>query len=408
MTKTVVIVGAGPIGLAAAAHAVERGLRPLLFEAGSRPGDAIRRWQHIRMFSSWALNIDGAAKKLLEASGWQAPRAENYPSGKQFCEKYLEPLARTPELASRIRLNTRVTAITRIERDKLAEESRAARPFVIAFENGDGREGRVLADAVIDCSGNWQQPQPAGAGGIRALGESQAADKLHYGPVNVLGAARARFSGKRIGVLGNRHSAICTLIDVAQLAAEAPGTRPIWLVRSAKARNDPASYVPSQLAALEKMMQDIHELTATGRVELHTDFSLDSIDISNGSLILKPAKGHALSVDELIVATGFRPNFDFLRELRLNLDPKLECPLAIAPLIDPAVHTARTVHPHGVSELSHPDANVFIAGIKSYGRAATFLLIVGYEQVRSIVAHLAGDNDAANRVELALPWDARS
>jgi hypothetical protein len=39
----------------------------------------------------------------------------------------------------------------------------------------------------------------------------------------------------------------------------------------------------------------------------------------------------------------------------------------------------------------------------SYGRAPTFLLATGYEQVRSIAAYLAGDIEAARRVELDLP-----
>lgn len=40
---------------------------------------------------------------------------------------------------------------------------------------------------------------------------------------------------------------------------------------------------------------------------------------------------------------------------------------------------------------------------KSYGRAPTFLALTGFEQVRSVVAAIAGDREAAERVELALP-----
>ena len=49
--NTIAIVGAGPAGLAAAAHALERGLRPLVLEAGPAIGDAVRQWGHVRMFS---------------------------------------------------------------------------------------------------------------------------------------------------------------------------------------------------------------------------------------------------------------------------------------------------------------------------------------------------------------------
>jgi hypothetical protein len=61
------------------------------------------------------------------------------------------------------------------------------------------------------------------------------------------------------------------------------------------------------------------------------------------------------------------------------------------------------VRPHGYVELSHPEKNFYIVGMKSYGRAPTFLLATGYEQVRSVVAALAGDVEAAARVELCLP-----
>jgi len=107
--------------------------------------------------------------------------------------------------------------------------------------------------------------------------------------------------------------------------------------------------------------------------------------------------------DELIVATGFRPDLSFLRELRIALDPALECPPALAPLIDPNEHSCGTVRPHGARELAQPEAGFYLAGMKSYGRAPTFLMLTGYEQVRSIVADIAGDREAAERVELVLP-----
>ena len=107
--------------------------------------------------------------------------------------------------------------------------------------------------------------------------------------------------------------------------------------------------------------------------------------------------------DEIIVTTGLRPDLAPLRELRLDLDEIVEAPRALAPLIDPNVHSCGTVPPHGFMELSHPEPGFFIVGMKSYGRAPTFLLRTGYEQVRSVVAALAGDLDAASRVELVLP-----
>ena len=108
-------------------------------------------------------------------------------------------------------------------------------------------------------------------------------------------------------------------------------------------------------------------------------------------------------VDELIVATGFRPDLDFVRELRIQLDPAIECPVALAPLIDPNEHSCGTVRPHGARELAQAEPGFYFAGMKSYGRAPTFLMLTGYEQVRSIAAEIAGDREAAERVELVLP-----
>jgi hypothetical protein len=107
--------------------------------------------------------------------------------------------------------------------------------------------------------------------------------------------------------------------------------------------------------------------------------------------------------DELIVATGFRPDFSTLRELRIQLDAAIECPTALAPLIDPNEHSCGTVRPHGAAELAQDEPGFYFAGMKSYGRAPTFLMITGYEQVRSIAAAIAGDREAAARVELVLP-----
>ena len=95
-------------------------------------------------------------------------------------------------------------------------------------------------------------------------------------------------------------------------------------------------------------------------------------------------------VDRIIAATGQRPDVSLTRELRLDLDPWLESARALGPLIDPNEHSCGSVPPHGHRELAHPEASFYTAGIKSYGRAPTFLLLTGYEQARSIAAAIAG------------------
>ena len=109
----VAVIGAGPVGLAAAAHLLERGLEPLIFEAGPAAGAAIGQWRHIRLFSPWRFNIDAAAARLLAASGWEAPRPTALPFGGELIDQYLAPLAALPAIATRLHTGARVVAVTR-------------------------------------------------------------------------------------------------------------------------------------------------------------------------------------------------------------------------------------------------------------------------------------------------------
>src|SRR5258706_7605925 len=233
--KTVAIIGAGPVGLAAAAHLLERGLRPILLEAGDSVGHAVRQWGHVQLFSPWEYNIDRAAARLLAPTGWNSPEPDQYPTGTELFERYLEPLATKTVLATHLHTASRVTDISRAGFDKPKTKGRGAAPFEIRYQNGQGPK-IVRADAVIDASGTWHSPNPAGANGLRAIGEQQAADKIAYGMPDVLGKDRSRYAGKAVAVLGAGHSAIGTLTDLAKLAAQSPETRPVWLLRG----NDPA------------------------------------------------------------------------------------------------------------------------------------------------------------------------
>jgi Pyridine nucleotide-disulphide oxidoreductase len=403
--KTVAIVGAGPVGLAAAAHVLERGLRPIVLEAGDSIGHAVRQWGHVQLFSPWEYNIDRAAARLLATSGWNSPDPHHYPTGAELLERYLEPLATRTVLRTHIHTSSLVTDISRIGFDKLKTKGREAAPFEIRYQNGQGPK-IVRADAVIDASGTWHSPNPAGANGLRAIGETQTADKIVYGMPDVLGKDRARYAGKTVAVLGAGHSAIGTLTDLARLAEQSPETRPVWLLRG----NDPAKAfgggANDKLSARGELGAAFAALVAAGQINVESEFRVSHLAADGPRLIVRTGAaccGRHVAVDELIVATGFRPDLDFVRELRIQLDPAIECPVALAPLIDPNEHSCGTVRPHGARELAQNEPGFYFAGMKSYGRAPTFLMITGYEQVRSIAADIAGDREAAERVELVLP-----
>jgi thioredoxin reductase len=403
--KTIAVVGAGPVGLAAAAHALERGLRPVVLEAGPEVGHAVRQWGHVRMFSPWEYNVDRAAARLLEATGWNSPDPHGYPTGDELVEHYLEPLATRTALADHIQTSSRVTAISRVGFDKVKTKGRGQAPFEIRYQNGAGPVS-INADAVIDASGTWGSPNGAGANGLAAIGEAEARDRIAYGMPDVLGRDRRRYAGKRVAVLGSGHSAIGTLIDLVRLKEEAPDTLVIWLVRGDNPEKAFGGGANDKLTARGELGAAFARLVAEGRIRVETGFRVSQVGLQEQRLRIgagSAGDGRHAVVDELIVATGLRPELSFLRELRIGLDPALECPPALAPLIDPNEHSCGTVRPHGARELAQPEPGFYFAGMKAYGRAPTFLMTTGYEQVRSVVAEIAGDHAAARKVELVLP-----
>jgi NADPH-dependent 2,4-dienoyl-CoA reductase/sulfur reductase-like enzyme len=403
--KTVAIVGGGPVGLAAAAHALERGLEPVVLETGAGAGHAVRQWSHVRMFSPWHYNIDRASERLLLAEGWNMPEPDVYPTGGELLERYLEPLARRTRLKEHIHTGARVVSIARAGFDKVKSAGREAAPFEVRYRNGKGAS-TLTAHAVIDASGTWDTPNPAGANGIDAIGEREHAERIAYGMPDVLGAERTRYAGRTVAVLGAGHSAAGVILDLARLKEAEPATRIVWLLRGDNPEKSFGGGANDRLAARGELGAAFGGLVRAGGVAVETAFRLAHISRAGGRLRLGagPSRnGRHVEADELIVATGLRPDLSFLRELRIALDPALECPPALAPLIDPNVHSCGTVRPHGARELAQPEPGFYFAGMKSYGRAPTFLLMTGYEQVRSIAADIAGDKEAAARVELVLP-----
>ncbi|OII68923.1 MULTISPECIES: NAD(P)-binding domain-containing protein [unclassified Streptomyces] len=401
----VLVIGAGPAGLAAAAHLVERGLEPLVLEAGPAAGAAVREWSHVRLFSTWGEVTDPAAEKLLAPTGWVKPDAKTYPTGGDWADFYLQPLADV--LGDKVRLGAMVTGVSRAGRDRIVDADRETQPFVVHVTHADGREERILARAVIDASGTWSTPSPAGASGLPALGEKAAADRVSYRVPDLKDpAVRARYAGKRTAVIGSGASAFTALAALADLAKaeDGVGTKAMWILRRGISGSTFGGGTADQLPARGALGLAAKTAVDEGHADAVTGFRTEAIEREREQLVLVAEDGRRLDpVDEVIVLTGFRPDLSFLSELRLGLDERLQAPVELAPLIDPNQHSCGTVYPHGVNELSHPEQGVHLVGMKSYGRAPTFLALTGYEQVRSVVAALAGDHESAERVELVLP-----
>ena len=420
LDRPVVVIGAGPVGLAAAAHLTAYDVPVLVLEAGDRVGAAMRAWGHVRTFTPWDLLVDPAAEKLLAPTGWSRPATDEPPTGAEIVRDYLEPLAAA--LGPVVVTGTRVLAVSRVGVDKARTPDRGDRPFVVRVQDvATGEVTDLTARAVIDASGTWSRGNPLGGSGLPALGEAEAvaAGRVVGALPDVLGADRARFAGRRTLVVGMGHSAANTLLDLLRLAEEAPGTEVVWAVRRADVTRVYGGERPDQLPARGRLGADLRAAVEAGRLEHRTGFVVTRLELSadGGTVTVLGDNGGAgdsggtgtaeqriEGVHQVVAATGFRPDLDLTAELRLDLDPGLEAPRQLAPLVDPAFHSCGTVPPHGHRELAHPEEPGFwTVGMKSYGRAPTFLVATGNEQVRSVAAAIAGDLAAADEVRLVLP-----
>src|ERR1700722_3773973 len=402
----VAVIGGGPVGLAAAAHLISRGLSVKVYEAGPAVGCNLRDWGHVRVFTPWRYCVDTAATALLDRRGWRMPDADAFPTGGDLVSAYLEPLSATPELTAVIETNARVTAISRHGLDKVVSREREARPFVLIVNVGASIR-HDLARAVVDASGTWATPNPLGASGLPAVGEAELADRIAYGIPDIVDRDRHLYAGRKTLVVGSGHSAANALLELAQIAESEPRTSFLWATRSADLARIYSGGDADQLPARGELGANVRELVDQGRVELTTGFAILALREERGAIVAKGETAKGLRwigpVDRIIAATGQRPDLSLTRELRLDLDPWLESAKALGPLIDPNLHSCGSVPPHGHRELSHPEPGFYTVGIKSYGRAPTFLLLTGYEQVRSVAAAIAGDVTPADDVRLVLP-----
>ncbi len=399
----VVVIGAGPSGLAAAAHLRGHGLSVLVLESGATAGSAVGEWGHVRLFSPWSELVDPQAEKLLADAGWTPPNPVRYPTGADWVADYLQPLA--DALGDSVRYGATVTAVTKSGRDRLVSSGRDDAPFTVHVRSATGT-GHVVARAVVDASGTWTGPNPLGGDGVPALGETDAASHISYRIPDLRDAdVRARYAGKHVVVAGTGASAKGALIALTALAKEEPNTRVTWLVRRANVSDTFAGSGQDELPERGALGIQAQAAVEAGPVTTMYGFRTARISAGpTGGLSIESFNGQLVTgVDEVVALTGFRPDLDMLSEIRLDLDPVLQAPRALAPLIDPNEHSCGTVYPHGAAELAQPEVGFYLVGMKSYGRATSFLALTGFEQTRSVAAAIAGDHEAAARVELTLP-----
>ena len=404
-TLPVAIIGAGPVGLATAANLAERGIDFTVWEAGDRVAASVQLWRHTRLFSPWKHLVDPTSRRLLEASGWEMPSQMRAPTGQELLDNYLLPLAKLPAIGSRIRFVSRVVAVSREGMDRTRTGGRAQVPFLLRIEGPHQQITEITARAVIDASGTYSTPNPLASSGLTPIGFDQVADRVLHALPDVLGRDRARFVGRHTVVVGAGHSAATTLIALGKLVRDEPRTQVTWVIRNPSAIRV-SSAPDDELPNRAMLGSRIDRLVSSKVVSVVSELHISHLERDgDGVRLIGTRRGEAtmLEADQVVSATGFRPDFDMLREIRLELDDIVEAPKRLAPLIDPNLHSCGTVKPHGFRELTHPEPGFFVVGMKSYGRAPTFLLATGYEQARSITAWLDGDIPSASQVNLVLP-----
>ncbi|MFD2207858.1 NAD(P)-binding domain-containing protein [Kiloniella antarctica] len=402
----VIVIGAGPVGISAAAQLIARGLEPLLLEKGSRVGHAILEWGHVRVFTPWQYITDKAVMDLLEPMGWKHPDKKHLPTGQEIVDEYLVPAAEITALKNHILYDANVVAVSKLGLSKSSTLDRNSVPFTVHYKTSDREHNVIEAMAVIDASGTWYNPNPIGADGLMVPGEQEFSDRISYGIPETLTRNKALYEGKKTLVLGSGHSAINVVLDVLQLKKENADTKLIWGLRRNKIEKLLGGGINDKLPARSALGTAAKEAIDDGALELYAPMNVRKISKIGCRMNVEmdiDDKIQTIEVDRIIVATGFHPNLEMLREIRLDLDVVVEAPNVLAPMIDPNFHSCGTVRPHGIDELSHTDKNFFIVGMKAYGRAPTFLMKTGYEQVRSIADELAGNHEAARKIELDLP-----
>jgi cation diffusion facilitator CzcD-associated flavoprotein CzcO len=339
-TLPVAIIGAGPIGLAAAANLVERGIDFVIYEAGDTIADSMRQWGHIRLFSRWKHLVDPASRRLLEATGWVHPDEDGLPTGADLVEQYLAPLAALESIASRIRTGVEVSAVAREGMDRTRTANRMTTPFLLRV-NDHGDISEFTARAVIDASGTYRSPNSLASSGLEPLGLPEVADLVSHALPNVLGRGRVRFAGRHTTVVGAGHSAANTLLNLATLAESEPGTRITWAIRNASAVRVSTS-PDDELEARASLGTRVDALVASGAIEVLDRFEIVRLSRQGDAVRMVGSRAGELvdhDTDRIVNATGFRPNLDMLREVRLELDDIVEAPKRTCTLAAPSSRT---------------------------------------------------------------------
>jgi hypothetical protein len=419
------ILGAGPIGLEAALAAVDAGMPFTLYDAGQEPAANVRAWGHVRLFTPWRMNVSPRMRRHLEAAGEAPPGAQEdgaCPTGGELAERLYDRVAALPQVAPRLRLGCRVTAVGReglLKHEEIATAERGRRPFLLLLTEKDGGERVEHAEVVIDATGTFGQPNSLGDGGIPAPGELQLGGEIRRA-IPDLARDAADWAGRTVLLAGAGASAQTAVRGLAELARSAPGTRVIWALRRAEPAwgsppDDPlperarlaaaagelaAGASPAVTVQRGVVVEAVaHAAAAAGGEAERGAAGADGRDGRNGRIMVTLGRTRGSSVDgdgawqvtvdRVLSLTGAVGDHQIYRQLQVH-----ECYATCGPiklsaaLLGAAAGDCLEQTSHGVEALTNPEPGFFILGSKSYGRNNSFLLRVGWDQVTEVFAAL--------------------
>ena len=386
----IAILGAGPIGLEAALYASLNGWDVDVYER-DRPGAHLRHWGHVAFFSPWQLNRSSWGAQYLNEQGHRISEVEAFPTGREYVERYLEPMVASDALADRVHTGHEVLGVARsrsLKGERVGDEARADHPLLVHVRSEAG-ERYIAADVVLDTTGVYRTPNGLGPGGLRALGEQEHAGRIDYYIPDLQGPDRPTYAGAETLVVGAGYSAVTSLSGLHELSQSAPGTRVYWLLRDTDApypviEDDPLprrrelSLFGNRAAAGE--VDGIVPLSGT--VEYIESRAADRMRVT----LTGDATASAVAVDRIVANVGYRPDVDLFRELQVHQCYATEGPIELAASLMSADTGADCLDQSagGASLLETPEPNFFLLGSKSYGRNSNFLLKVGYQQIEQV------------------------
>jgi hypothetical protein len=361
----------------------------------------------VRLFTPWDLDVSPRARRRLGAAGWEPPAGDACPTGRELVERAVAPLAALPEIAPHLRLGSRVVEVSRdglVKSDEIGTGRRADHPFRLLVERGAGgtTERIERADVVLDATGTWNHPNRLGDGGIPAPGERDLDAEIvrHLPDLEPAAAEAGGWAGKTVLLAGAGHSAQTAARDLAELARRRPGTRVVWALRDEEPTWGRVAGDP--LSERARLADDAAALAAgaSPAVEVRRGVVVEALDRENGRLrvLLRRRDGSTLPVaaDRVLSLTGYVGDHRLYRQLQVH-----ECYATSGPMnLSAALLSAGGAGGggdclaqtgHGVETLVNPEPGFFLLGAKSYGRNATFLMRVGWQQVDEIFGSLSAE-----------------